>query len=290
MTYFEACRKVARELEEAGVPEPALDARYLTEYVGDLTEAQYLLVRDEEIPEDMLSRLLGLAKRRCAREPIQYILGSQEFMGLPFICNKDCLIPRQDTEILAERALEAIKLLRRDREELRYLDLCTGSGCVAISVAKLSNVKNAEAADISEAALAVAKKNAEINGTAVKLIKADLFEGLEGKYDIITANPPYIDTGLIHGLIPEIWKYEPMTALDGGEDGLLFYRRIAKEAPERLTPGGWLVFEIGDTQGEAVAGLMKAAGFENVSVHKDLAGLDRVVEGRQNSCLTNLKN
>lgn len=279
MTYFEACRKVARELEEAGVPEPALDARYLTEYVGDFTEAQYLLARDEEIPEETLSRLLELAKRRCAREPIQYILGSQEFMGLPFICNKDCLIPRQDTEILAERALEAVKLLRKDREELRYLDLCTGSGCVAVSVAKLGNIANAEAADISEAALAVAKKNSELNGTAVKLIQADLFEGLEGKYDIITANPPYIDTGLIHGLIPEIWKYEPMTALDGGEDGLVFYRRIAKEAPRRLTPGGWLVFEIGDTQGEAVAALMKAAGFENVSVHKDLAGLDRVVEG-----------
>ena len=279
MTYFEACRKVARELEEAGVPEPALDARYLTEYVGDFTEAQYLLARDDEIPEERLSRLLELAKRRCMREPIQYILGSQEFMGLPFICNKDCLIPRQDTEILAERALEAIKLLRRDRADIRYLDLCTGSGCVAISVTKLGNITNAEAADISEAALAVAKKNAELNGTEVKLIKADLFEGLEGRYDIITANPPYIDTGLIHGLIPEIWKYEPMTALDGGEDGLVFYRRIAKEAPEWLTPGGWLVFEIGDTQGEAVAGLMKAAGFEHVSVHKDLAGLDRVVEG-----------
>ena len=283
MTYFEACRKVARELEEAGVPEPALDARYLTEYVGDFTEAQYLLARDEEIPEETLSRLLELAKRRCAREPIQYILGSQEFMGLPFICNKDCLIPRQDTEILAERALEAVKLLRKDREELRYLDLCTGSGCVAVSVAKLGNIANAEAADISEAALAVAKKNSELNGTAVKLIQADLFEGLEGKYDIITANPPYIDTGLIHGLIPEIWKYEPMTALDGGEDGLVFYRRIAMEAPKRLTPGGWLVFEIGDTQGEAVAALMKAAGFEDVSVHKDLAGLDRVVEGRKNA-------
>ena len=281
MTYFEACRKVALELEEAGVPEPALDARYLTEYVGDFTEAQYLLARDGEIPADRLARLEELAKRRCMREPIQYILGSQEFMGLPFICNKDCLIPRQDTEILAERALEAIKLLRRDREKLRYLDLCTGSGCVAISVAKLGNITNVEATDISEAALAVAKKNSALNGIAVKLIQADLFAGLEGRYDIITANPPYIDTGLIRGLIPEIWKYEPMTALDGGEDGLAFYRRIAKEAPTRLTPGGWLIFEIGDTQGEAVAELMKAAGFENVSVHKDLAGLDRVVEGRQ---------
>lgn len=279
MTYFEACRKVARELEEAGVPEPALDARYLTEYVGDLTEAQYLLARDEEIPEERLSRLLELADRRRRREPIQYILGSQEFMGLPFICNKDCLIPRQDTEILAERALEAVKLLRRDRAGVRYLDLCTGSGCVAISVTKLGHIDNAEAADISESALAVAKKNAELNGTSVTFMKADLFEGLEGRYDIITANPPYIDTGLIHGLIPEIWKYEPMTALDGGEDGLVFYRRIVKEAPERLTPGGWLVFEIGDTQGEAVAGLMEAAGFEKVNVHKDLAGLDRVVEG-----------
>ncbi|MBQ3912986.1 MAG: peptide chain release factor N(5)-glutamine methyltransferase [Lachnospiraceae bacterium] len=281
MTYFEAYRQAAAELEAAGVPEPAIDARYLTEYVGDLTEAQYLLARNEEIPADSLLRLKELTQRRCAREPIQYILGSQEFMGLPFICNKDCLIPRQDTEILAERALEAVKVLRRDRDEIRYLDLCTGSGCVAISVTKLGNITDAEAADISAAALAVAKKNAELNGTKLKLIEADLFEGLEGRYDIITANPPYIDTGLIHGLIPEIWKYEPMTALDGGEDGLVFYRRIVGEAPQRLTPGGWLVFEIGDTQGEAVAALMKAAGFEQVAVLKDLAGLDRVVEGRQ---------
>ncbi len=282
MTYFEACRKVARELEEAGVPEPALDARYLTEYVGDFTEAQYLLARDGEIPADIFARLEELAKRRCAREPIQYILGSQEFMGLPFICNKDCLIPRQDTEILAERALNAIELMRREDKEPSYLDLCTGSGCVAISVTKLAGLKNARATDISEAALAVAERNAKLNTVSLELTQADLFEGIGESFDIITANPPYIDTGLIRGLIPEIWKFEPMTALDGGEDGLVFYRRITAEAPAHLKAGGWLLFEIGDTQGSAVAELMKAAGFENVSVHRDLAGLDRVVEGKLN--------
>lgn len=276
MTYFEACRRVCEELERAGVPEPAIDARYLTEYVGDFTEAQYLLERNNEIPEDILKRLEELSVRRQKREPLQYILGSQEFMGLPFICTKDCLIPRQDTEILVERTMKAAGEL----DNIRYLDLCTGSGCVLISVAKLCGIDDAIGTDISEAALSVAKRNAAENGVKAELRCSDLFEKVEGKYSIITSNPPYIDTGLIHGLIPEIWEYEPMIALDGGSDGLMFYREITDRAPDYLEDGGYLLFEIGDTQGRAVSELMIKRGFSDVSVHKDLAGLDRVVEGR----------
>ncbi len=280
MTYFEACKRIRGLLEEAGVPEPDLDARYLVEFVGGFSEAGYLLDRDKQIPGDQLEKLEELASRRCGREPLQYILGSQEFMGLPFICNKDCLIPRQDTEILVERAMAAVADLRKERTALRYLDLCTGSGCVAISLTKLAGIGEAEATDISEAALSVARRNAELNKTDLKIYCSDLFEKVKGKFNIITANPPYIDTGLINTLIPEIWKYEPMTALDGGDDGLSFYRRITAKAREYLEAGGYLLFETGDTQGEAVSQLMRSAGFENVGIHKDLAGLDRVVEGK----------
>ncbi len=279
MTYFEACRQVCDRLSAAGVQEPAIDARYLVEYVGDFTEAEYLLERNSEMPEEKRLLLEELTGRRCKREPLQYILGSQEFMGLPFICNNACLIPRQDTEILVERAMETVKKLRGTGEEIRYIDLCTGSGCVAISLTKLCGISRAEAADISDAALDIAKKNAESNAVSINIYKSDLFENVKARFNIITANPPYIDTELIHTLIPEIWQYEPMTALDGGADGLLFYRKIAAEAPRYLLPGGFLLFEIGDTQGEAVSHLMTEAGFENVSIHKDLAGMDRVVEG-----------
>ena len=263
--------------EDAGVPEPAIDARYLVEFVSGFSEAEYLLKRDEEIPDEQLARLDALAARRRKREPLQYIIGSQEFMGLPFICTKDCLIPRQDTEILVERAMKAIG----DRGgDARVLDVCTGSGCIIISLAVLCGLKNAQGMDISEAALDVARRNATENNANVTFTCSDLFEAATGQYDVITANPPYIDTGLIHGLIPEIWEYEPMLALDGGEDGLFFYRKITEQAPKYLKAGGWLLFEIGDTQGEAVAGLMRERGFKDVSVHKDLAGMHRVVEGR----------
>ncbi len=285
MTYFEACRQVQQMFEAAGVPEPAIDARYLVEFVGDFTEAGYLLERNSEMPAELFEKLMSLVKRRCEREPIQYILGSQEFMGLPFICNKDCLIPRQDTEILVERAMKAVAVLRsekqkKDGSDIRYIDICTGSGCIPISLAKLCGIKDASGTDISEGALKVAGRNAKLNAAEVAFFESDLFEKVEGKFDIITSNPPYIDTGLIQGLIPEIWQYEPRIALDGGEDGLIFYRKIAGDAPKYLKNGGYLLFEIGDTQGEAVAGLMLENGFSGVSVHKDLAGLDRVVEGR----------
>lgn len=280
MTYFESYRQVRDSLAEAGVPEPDIDARYLVELVGDFSEAQYLLRRDETIPEEQLARLNELTARRCAREPLQYIIGSQEFMGLPFICNGDCLIPRQDTEILVEHAMNAVKQPGHGADT-RVLDLCTGSGCVIVSLAKLCGLHNTVGTDISEAALTVAKSNAALNGVDTRFFVSDLFDGVEGTFDVITANPPYIDTDLIHGLIPEIWEYEPMVALDGGSDGLVFYRRIAAEAARYLTDGGWLLFEIGDTQGRAVADIMCEAGFENVSVHRDLAGLERVVKGRK---------
>lgn len=280
MTYFEAYRKVRDLLNEAGVPEPDIDARYLVELVGDFSEAQYLLKRDDKIPAEQLDRLNSLAARRSLREPLQYIIGSQEFMGLPFICNKDCLIPRQDTEILVEHAMNAVRELGREADT-RAIDLCTGSGCVIISLAKLCGLKHAKGADISEAALSVAKRNASLNEVDVDFTVSDLFEGITGEFDVITANPPYIDTGLIHSLIPEIWEYEPMVALDGGSDGLVFYRKIAAKAPDFLVNGGRLLFEIGDTQGDAVAKIMRDAGFTDVSVHRDLAGLERVVKGRK---------
>ncbi len=280
MTYYEACRDVQSRLTIAGVPEPVIDARYLLEFVTGWTEAQYLLERNSDISGEELEKLNELVGRRCKREPLQYIIGSQEFMGLPFICTADCLIPRQDTEILVEHAMKAIENVKKKYgHEPEVLDLCTGSGCVIISLAKICGLKAATGSDISKAALKVARRNADMNEATVRLIESDLFEAIEGQFDIITANPPYIDTGLIHGLIPEIWEYEPMVALDGGDDGLIFYRRIIKEAPAHLRREGKLLFEIGDTQGNDVSELMRNGGFTDVKVHKDLAGLDRVVEG-----------
>lgn len=277
MTYYETCRMIQEGFEDAGVPEPAIDARYLVEFVSGFGEAEYLLKRNEQIPAQQYARIGELAARRMKREPLQYIIGSQEFMGLPFICTKDCLIPRQDTEILVERAMKAIGA---KGDGVRVLDLCTGSGCIIISLAVLCGLKNAQGIDISEAALDVARRNATENRVDVEFMCSDLFSAVEGRYDVITANPPYIDTGLIHGLIPEIWKYEPMVALDGGEDGLIFYRKITEQAPDYLKKDGMLLFEIGDTQGDAVAEIMRNRGFREVSVHRDLAGMHRVVEGR----------
>lgn len=282
MTYSEAYQSIRTRLERAGVGEAAVDAGYLVEFASGLSGADYLLRRDETMPEEQYRILDGAASRRESREPLQYITGSQEFMGLPFICSKGCLIPRLDTEILAEKAIAAIGAYRRqtNTQIVRVLDLCTGSGCVIISAAKLAAPVEAVGVDLSGDALDVARRNAAANGVEVGFVQSDLYEGVDGIFDIITANPPYVETELIGTLMPEVSEFEPHLALDGGSDGLVFYRKIAAGAPEYLRGGGRLLFEIGDTQGAAVSAIMADAGFDDVHVYKDLAGLDRVVAGQ----------
>ena len=213
-------------------------------------------------------------KKRGERVPLQYITGVQEFMGLPFKVNSHVLIPRQDTETLVE---EALKVLEPDME---VLDLCTGSGCIVISLLKHARVGiSGTASDISKQALLIAKENAKQNQVETELVRSDLFQNITGKYDVIISNPPYIPTGELSGLMPEVRDFEPLEALDGAEDGLFFYREITRMGKNFLKSNGYLYFEIGHNQGRQVAFLMEKNGFRNIKVIKDLAGNDRVAFG-----------
>lgn len=306
MTYFELKKKSAGELLEIGITDAETDVRIMLSTASGLSDSMLFANIFDEVPEEVLERFNTMFERRRKHEPLQYILGFQEFMGLRFLVTPDVLIPRQDTELLAEKGVEAaghaISLRKKSRQKengdtVRILDLCTGSGCVAVSVADGADRILAEyedcgygenvcvsvtAADISEAAVKVAEKNAEINKTervAVSFKVSDLFSETDGKFDVITANPPYVKASSIEVLMPEINRYEPWLALDGGADGLIFYRRIVAEAPGHLKTGGRLIMEMDDDQGPAVAAMLKARGFCNVAVYRDLTGADRVAYG-----------
>lgn len=270
-------------LKEAGVAEYSLDAWYLFEHAFGISRMQYFMCSSQKAePEDAAMHEFeeGIA-RRATREPLQHILGTQEFMGLEFYVNKYTLIPRQDTETLVETVLGAHK-----EKDVALLDMCTGSGCIAISLAKLGGYAHVEAADISEGALEVAEKNAGkiLDGwNEIRFRHSDMFSAFDpenDKFDIIVSNPPYIPSDVIEELEPEVRDFEPRSALDGTADGLFFYEKLAKECGMFLKKNGAVYFEIGHDQGEAVKNLLKAQGFTDTKVIKDLAGKDRVVCGR----------
>ena len=308
--WQEKYREAAGVLTAAGVAEAELDAWYLLEFVTGMSRTEYLMHREEPFlvlqgqPEQsgrtgqpgqperwvgqqaQIARFDGLVAERAKRIPLSYLTGWRNFCGLEFAVNDAVLIPRQDTECLVEELLPYTK-------GARILDMCTGSGCIAVSLAVLGQPLSVTGADISERALAVAESNGErlLAEKAVKQKqmdalpelrwqKSDLFEQVDGEYDIIVSNPPYIQSSVIDTLEPEVRDHEPRLALDGREDGLYFYRRLVKEAPEYLVKGGILAFEIGYDQGEAVSELMREQGLEQVRVIRDLAGMDRIVTGR----------
>nr|WP_300818346.1 HemK/PrmC family methyltransferase [uncultured Acetatifactor sp.] len=303
MTYGELYRRGRDALEAAGVPEAELDARLLLEWVCGTDRNDLLAHGDRERSAGEQGEYERLIAGRKGRIPLQHLTGVQAFMGLEFAVDGHVLVPRQDTEVLVEEAL------RNLHDGMRILDMCTGSGCILISLLHYSNDCRGVGADISGEALAVARGNAERllgasacawmrDGTEVldgcgaddppcaedrqgriSLIESDLFDGIEGRFDIIVSNPPYIRSGEIPGLMPEVREHEPVLALDGGEDGLDFYRRILEGCRAHLCGGGMLFLEIGYDQGEAVSGLLAEAGFLEVAVVKDYAGLDRVVCG-----------
>lgn len=275
MKLHEALREGEGILKESGIADASVDAFYLLEYVTGLSRALFLANRKELIDETGLNCYRELIQRRASHIPLQHLTGEQEFMGFPFYVNEHVLVPRQDTEILVEETL------RRLKPGMRVLDLCTGSGCIAVSLEKLCPGILAEGADISGAALEVAAKNARRLGASVRWVESDLFEKLTGPYDLIVSNPPYIRTAVIEELSEEVRLHEPRTALDGREDGLFFYRKIIKESAEYLKEGGWLLFEIGYDQGEDVLRLLSEAGYETVPIVQDLAGLDRVAAARR---------
>ena len=278
MTYREARDKVSGMLAGAGVENETAESWFLMEHSCGADRSFYLLHQQEEMPEDELQAYLELAEKRCQRIPLQHLTGEQEFMGLPFFVNEHVLIPRQDTEILAEKALQILKNME---ESPRVMDLCTGSGCIAVSIKAYQKNAVVEGFDISREALNVAERNASDNQTEVKFVQSDLFSEAEGRYDMIVSNPPYIPSAVIPTLMPEVRDHEPVEALDGMEDGLYFYRKIVAESGAYLKPGGYLLFEIGAEQGAAVSGLMREYEFEEIEVIPDLAGLDRVVKGRR---------
>ena len=270
---FEGALEYGKEiLQKAGVSDVDLDAWYLMEYVCKMDKSRYYLVSGDEMADEKFLEYELLLRKRAERVPLQYITGSQEFMGLEFKVNSHVLIPRQDTETLVE---EALKVLEPGME---VLELCTGSGCVMISLLKQKEICGT-ASDISKQALLIAKENARTNQVEMGLVRSDLFQNITGMYDMIVANPPYIPTGTIESLMPEVKNFEPIEALDGGEDGLYFYREIVKQSRGFLKSNGYLCLEIGHDQGGRVAFLMEENGYRNVRVIKDLAGNDRVVRG-----------
>lgn len=301
MNYRECYDFGRKVLTEAGIEEADLDARLLLEFVCGTTRNDLLVHGDREVEENAEQTYRGMIGQRAARIPLQHITGVQEFMGLEFGVNENVLIPRQDTEILVE------EVLRDLTDGSKVLDMCTGSGCILLSLLHYSNDCVGVGADLSEKALKVAAENARRLGIAaasaaacgengqtaevrsadarasVRFIHSDLFENpqimQDGRFDVIVSNPPYIATAEIETLMDEVRLHEPMMALDGSRDGLLFYRKIVEAAPEYLVRGGGLYFEIGYDQGEAVSSLMTQAGFHDVKVVKDYAGLDRVVRG-----------
>lgn len=273
MTLSEACLFGEKRLEEAGVPEARLNAWLLLEYASGCTRSRYYAYPEELLEEETEREFRGLLEQRCRRVPLQYITGVQEFMGHSFLVNDQVLIPRQDTEILVEEALKYLK------PGMRFLDLCTGSGCILLSLLLSCPEALGIGSDISRGALQTAEKNRDRLAPGAVLVESDLFDGIEGVFDMIVSNPPYIRRGELPDLMEEVRLYEPVSALDGHEDGLYFYRRIAGESPSYLKPGGRLYLEIGYDQGVTVPQLLKEQGFCEIEVKKDLAGLDRVVKG-----------
>lgn len=275
MRYRECYERGMRRLLEADVPEAGLNALLLLEYVCGTGRSDLLAHGDRQLSLEQAEKYEEMLAKRAKRMPLQQITGEQEFMGLTFRVNQNVLIPRQDTEILVEQALKALK------PGMRILDLCTGSGCILISLLALAPQCSGLGVDISAGALEVAGKNAERilagGGVQAGWLQSDLFERVEGAYHVITANPPYIPTSVLEGLMPEVRDYEPALALDGREDGLFFYRRIAGEAERYLRRGGILFLEIGAEQAADVRKLLAQNGFEDIKVFQDYAGLDRVV-------------
>lgn len=252
MTIREALRLAEARLEQAGVPDADVDAAYLLASVLKEDTLAMRINGHRELAAPQQAAFDALCDRRAAREPLQYILGETEFMGLTFHVEPGVLIPRADTEILVEKALAWMK------PGARVLDIGTGSGAIAVSLAKLGRQAQVTAVDVSNRALEIARRNAERNGAAVEFVKSDCFSALKGrKYDMIVSNPPYISEDEMRGLMPEVTR-EPELALFGGADGLDFYRRISREAPEYLNEGGCLLFEIGWLQKDAVSALVKA--------------------------------
>ena len=280
-TYKEVLEDGIQLLETAAIEEARLDAWLLLEYTADITRAWYYAHMDDRLDAKTEERYRTLCTKRAQHIPLQHITGRAYFMGYEFCVDERVLVPRQDTEVLVEEAISRM----RNLEKPQILDMCTGSGCVLISILKNVHGTGGYGYDISKQAINVAKENAKLNDVPAIFERSNLFEDVADEtFDVIVSNPPYIRSDEIPFLMPEVSEFEPHEALDGKEDGLFFYRKIIQESPDYLTDGGYLLFEIGYDQGWAVSSMMKEAGFEDVCVKKDLARNDRVVCGHKHLC------
>ena len=282
MTLEEAYSIGKEKLLEAQIQDAQIDAWILLEFVTDVSRTMYFVNPKQKMTDKQKEQYLYYIEKRAERIPLQHLTKVQEFMGFPFEVNENVLIPRQDTEVLVETVLEDLE------EHNKILDMCTGSGCILISILKMMQNDKCEdtiwgvGVDVSKKALEVAERNNRKLQTDAVFIESDMFENVEGLYHVIVSNPPYIRTSDIEELENEVKLHDPMLALDGKEDGLYFYRIIVNESRKYLKKGGKLYFEIGYDQAQDVKKLMEDAGFSNITVKKDLAGLDRVVFGVYN--------
>lgn len=271
VTYYDVCRSAREVLREAGVEAATQEARLLTAFAAGKTITQ--LVRDYNLYTDKAEKTLELARRRAAGEPVAYILGAWEFFGLPFAVDKNVLIPRMDTEVLAETAIGMA-------DGKKVLDLCCGSGCIGITIAKKCPSAHVICADISELALKTARRNAALNGVKAICVSADALlppSDSIGRFDLIVCNPPYIASDEIPELDPSVRDYEPVIALDGGEDGLKFYKSVCSLWKETLNPDGKLLFEVGESQAEKVKTIAESAGFQFDKSVIDTGNVERVL-------------
>lgn len=274
MQYQEIYRQGVSVLRRAGIEEAALDARLLLEEVCGTDRTALYAHGERELTQDEETRYLEKIDTRAKRIPLQHMLGKTEFMGLTFEVNQNVLCPRPDTEVLVEEALKYL------HDGMRILDIGTGSGCILISLLHYSNDCRGVGVDISGEALQVARANAKrLGAEAADFVESNLLERVEGNFEMIVSNPPYIKSGDIGGLMPEVRDHEPHMALDGGIDGLFFYREITAKAKDHLPGGGMLFYEIGCDQGEAVKRILEDAGYREIEIVKDFSGLDRVVFG-----------
>lgn len=281
-TYRELYEEGRRILEQAGLPDAALDARFLLEEVCGTNLQTLLVFPEKKVTEEEANQYRAFVQRRKDREPTAMILGEWDFMGLTFRLNKSTLIPEQDTEVLVETALEELKRRGPGEAPLRILDLCTGSGCILLSL--LHELRNADGlgTDLSEEALEAARENAVRLGLQERgtFRQGDLWEPVgDERFDLIVSNPPYVPTDVIPTLEPEVRCGEPYAALDGGEDGLVFYRRILKEAAGHLKPSGIIIVESGFDEAAQISALMQDQKLRGIRTVKDYGGLDRVVLG-----------
>lgn len=281
-TYRELYEEGRRILEQAGLPDAALDARFLLEEVCGTNLQTLLVFPEKKVTEEEVNQYRAFIQRRKDREPTAMILGEWDFMGLTFRLNKSTLIPEQDTEVLVETALEELKRRGPGEVPLRILDLCTGSGCILLSLVHELGNAGGLGTDLSEEALEAARENAVRLGLQERAAfrQGDLWEPVgDERFDLIVSNPPYVPTDVIPTLEPEVRCGEPYAALDGGEDGLVFYRRIMKEAAGHLKPSGIIIVESGFDEAAQIAALMQDQKLRGIRTVKDYGGLDRVVLG-----------